>query len=646
MNKLAIGVACLILVAGVVAVSLYTHSPGSKQTAQAEIDFKHAQQLLSSGQAREALEIINRYQSSFSAQSKPQDWLTLAVEALGDSPDNANALFVLYEKFPKAVAKNEPASLLVASTLLSQNKLAEYRTLRGQWQSSSSRPEAWYVLDADALLMQGKTVEALAHLNAKTFEGPGDALRLMRLAMISSKNNIESSWNYLRQAQEKDPQNPQVLLLKAKILENINQYPKAHKEYLAAYKLTPGNTALIEELGEFYRRHDQIATALQAWQWGLELPNSENLWVKVLFWSKVATPVKSASLPHMDPKGPLKPFLQYLAALGPDEFWNAAAFDSLTNKAEILNSYQETFWLRVLDALKNNRDEDAALYLVNNPFRTVNWAPELSTALRQIISYRQTGVWPSSAEPLINTSQAEIPVFIEELEAINRQGGNMPDALKPLLASQEAYSALFLAQGWLKAGLKLNKLEAVPSNFPDWISYSLAQAIQQVEGNEKALEYALGQKETPALILLIAELEMAQGHVGKGVAYLDRLASDDSEYGYRAAWMLSVLQMEQEQYDDARQTILGQPRLAGNVLGKEALAKIALKKGDVIVAENIYEEIQDESDEAKFYLERKAIADQDWAKAEKLILELMEDYPDHEQLKADREKIKAKIKDE
>lgn len=459
-------------------------------------------------------------------------------------------------------------------------------------------------------------------------------------AEVDDKLASQSSWESLKEAQEKDRLSSQILLQKAKTLESINQFPKAHKEYLAAYKLAPENTALIEELGEFYRRHDQISTALQAWQWGLHLPNSENLWIKVLFWSKVALPQKNLTMPVVEAKGPYKPFIQYLLALKQDEFWNATVFDNLPNKAEILNTFQETFWLRVLDALKNDRDEDVALYIDNNPFRSVNWAPQLSNTLSQIINYQQTGNWQTLAVPLVKNDQFEVPPFIDEIEAINAQGGDVPDRLRPLLKSQEAYSALFLSQGWLEAGLKLNKLDVIPVNFPDWISYSLAQAIQHVEGNEKAIEYATKQKETPALLLLLAELEMAQGNIPVGVKYLIKLASDDSEYGFRAAWLLSVLQIEQEQYEDAKQTIAAQPRLANSTPGKEALAKIALKTGDVIQAESIYEDIQDDSDEAKFYMERKAVSDQNWEKAEKLVEELLQEYPDHPKLKEDWEAVK------
>ena len=46
----------------------------------------------------------------------------------------------------------------------------------------------------------------------------------------------------------------------------------------------PSNVSLIDQLGEFYRRHGHYVLAMETWCCGLALPRSDALWTKILFW--------------------------------------------------------------------------------------------------------------------------------------------------------------------------------------------------------------------------------------------------------------------------------------------------------------------------------------------------------------------------
>ncbi len=91
----------------------------------------------------------------------------------------------------------------------------------------------------------------------------------------------------------------------------------------------------------------------------------------------------------------LKPLIEYLINLEPGEFWNQREFNHLSNANKYLKNQQETFWLKLLHALKNQQEKEALNLLKYNPFTTKSWFPELEIALKRILIYRQTGTLKS-----------------------------------------------------------------------------------------------------------------------------------------------------------------------------------------------------------------------------------------------------------
>jgi hypothetical protein len=84
----------------------------------------------------------------------------------------------------------------------------------------------------------------------------------------------------------------------------------------------------------------------------------------------------------------------------------------------------------------------------------------------------------------------------------------------------------------------------------------------------------------------------------------------------------------------------GNPQLAKDTAGQEALARIALLEGDEPTADKIYLGIEKTSTEAKSYLARKAFAEKNWERAQELTEDLLKIYPANQVLKDNLQKIK------
>jgi hypothetical protein len=154
-----------------------------------------------------------------------------------------------------------------------------------------------------------------------------------------------------------------------------------------------------------------------------------------------------------------------------------------------------------------------------------------------------------------------------------------------------------------------------------------------------ALEYATKQKPTPALNLLIGELLIAGGSPDAGLEKLTPLVDLPTDVGFRASWLVSLLQMERGQYDQAREMINAHPKLAQDILGKEALARIALMQGDTALADKLYSGIESQSWEAKSYLARKAYEDKNYPRAKELTELLLQEFPNNVLLRQNYQKI-------
>jgi len=420
----------------------------------------------------------------------------------------------------------------------------------------------------------------------------------------------------------------------------------ARVEYVAAHLSDPGNPRLRDQLAEFYRRTGNYGQALKTWTQGLEAPSADFIWLKTLFWSRVAQPVQfdRAAAP---PSGDLQPFVVYLLSLDRERFWNADAFQNIPEAHKFSNKRQEVFWLRLLQALKDGEESKALDLLQTNTFQKKSWGPDIETALKRVLAYRAWSVLPRSGEekPAAGSNTGLKHQFFAQLDRLahndvrNPKAEKIPPGLDRLMRSEDAFAAVFMAGGWMEAALQLHRMPVLPDSFPDWVSYGLTQSLRFNRGNKAALHFAGKQKPSPVMELLIAELMVADGRYEDGLKKLSALSGNDSAVGFRASWLLALARLDRGNVEAAKDVIARQPRLQDSIVGREMLARIALAEGKIEDAHRMYAGLEKDSAEAKAYLAKQAYANQDWSAAQRLTEELLLRFPDRMQLRANLKAI-------
>lgn len=640
----------IAVIAIIIGIRMIPESEQSTQTPQISAeqqmkDFQTAEELLAKGEPEDALEIIYTYKPEMEALS-PQGlkWMELFINGSVDTRD-AKQLVVLYEFFPEIFKDHENASLLVADSYITTNNLKGYEKVRSLWTDRETKVAAWFVLDVDQLLLQGRRQEAIEKLKSRSFNNKADVGRLVRLALLYGNEDPKRAWTYLAEAYGKDPQNPDVRSYRARLLESVGKNTLAHQEYQAATRINPSNLFLKDQLVDFYLRHRQYPMALDLLQTNLAPPSLGNIWVKSLFWNKVTTPIQFDWASTPIPDGQLNSLIRYLIDLGPDVFWDAQSFGHIAHAKYFLKTRQETFWLRLLQQFKDKNEAEADKLLRYNPFATTSWYPQLEVALKRVMNYRKNKTLKIDASQLAPEELLAVlpetadPKFFEELDQLAESGEEVPESLHNLLMGKEAFTAVFLAAGWSEAGLQLHVLPIIPDDYPDWVAFAITQAIFHNRSNLEAMEFAALQKKSPQLELLMAEMKIAGGDPEAALKDLLPLAKDDDEIGFRAAWLASLLYIERQDYSSARTIINSQPRLVQDVLGQETLARIAHLEGNNQLADRLYRSIEAKSPEARSYLARKAYQEQDWNRARELTEQLIIDYPENPTLRDNLNRI-------
>ncbi len=524
-----LGIAVLVLLLALAIAEWWTggNLSGRKENG----DYAWAKSLLSENKPYKARAVIEKYSSQFSENpgDKP-NWLDLEIKDLAAMPQDSRNIVGLYQTFPKAFEnQNEKTILLLAAQLINQRDFDDFEKLKTEWASKTTEPGIWFGLQSDSLAVQGKVNDAIALLKGKHFEGKNDLPRLLRLAFLTSKTNIEETWNLLNQAIKIDPSNTEAHIYRAQILEQLNKLPLARLEYIAAIQGSPKDPFIYDQLAEFLLRYGEIQSALSIWNIALQYPNSDQVWVKSIFWSKVGQPFPFEWKKLQIPDGPLNPLIQYLLNLKPNEFWNSAAFEKLINGGYYLRTQQATFWLRLIQTLMSDKPGDALNLLQYSTFKESSWSPSIEHALEQILTYRKTGSLQIDSQdqqtlkrlsPNSTTmEQTYNHAFFKDLNELSQYSSidlttdKMPKDLRNLLMSSEAYAAPFLAGMWLEAAWALHQMSVIPADFPLWYAFGLTQTIRILQGPMQALEFATKQPPSPPLNLLIGELLIFTGNV-------------------------------------------------------------------------------------------------------------------------------------
>jgi tetratricopeptide (TPR) repeat protein len=617
-------------------------------------EIEKAKELLNQDKPDEAIEIIQRNADSIDNHSEiGKEWLDLLIRG-SVATLNIQQLIPLYEYYPKAFDGQEKAALLVANAYIASGRSRDYQQVRDSWKGRETKPETWFVLDADKLLQDGKSKEAIELLKSRTFPGKADTARLVHLALLSVMENPKEAWDYLAQAYTKDPENPDILSYRAKLLETVGKKPQALFEYLAAIQVDPKNIYLKDQLAEFYLRQKQYPYALEVWKESLKPPSMDFIWIKGLFWSKIVMPIQFDWKSATPPKGKLEPFIEYLRSIKVGEFWDQTSFEKLTNYQQYLNTQQATYWLRLMQHLKDGKEKEAYNLLQFNPFVSFSWNPGLESALKKILLFRTTGrltvesgqgnenANAISKPELLALPQNE-PYLFGQLEIYAHTPSNdknkIPADLQELLKGPEVFTAAMLTAGWDEAAIILNKLPVYPRSYPAWVAFNMTQALKKNRGTSAALEFATLQNATPAISMLIGELLIASHNNEAALERLKLLYKDNSDIGKRSAWLMSLIYLDRGEYKESQEIIHAQPLLEKDMTGQETLARIALLEGKTDQAERIYLALESQSPEAKSYLARKAFVEKDWKKAQELTEQLIQEYPTNALLQENYKKI-------
>lgn len=604
-------------------------------------DLREAESFLRQGYPETALEIAQRYITEIDSDSPyGEQWTHLIIRTCEECREKEQ-LKALYEFNPGALDGYEKASLFVAESYLSDEELDNYKRLRERWAGRETLLPTWILLDSDKLLLEGKRGQANNLLAATTFTGKAETERLTRLALLNANENPKASWKYLSTAQEKDPDNADIRFYKAKLLESVGKNQYAADEYEEAVRIEPENLYLQDQLAEFYLRQKKPQKALSIWIKNLQPPTLESIWIKTYFWDKVLLPQKIDWSSYTMPTGKQVPLIKYLIELPENTYWNKPKYSKLALRDYYLETQQATYWLRLLDALKHGHEQEALTLLDKNSFATTSWNPELEYTLKQILVYRQRGRFDSKATPMgLQLNPNESSPFFESIEnfAANPEV-QVDDELHELLLSKEAFSAALIAASWYEAGLNMHQLPILPTRFPSWVSVNLTKAYKRNRTNIDALSFATLQPPSDPLQLEIGELYIASNDTSNALKVLVPLATSQNSLGARAAYLASLIYLDQGKPEAAKKMIKEQAQLAYDLKGKEVLAKIAIIENNPSKAADIYEAIVENSIDAKAWLMQKAYREKNWDRAKTLTEQLLEIYPDNIQLKQNLQRV-------
>lgn len=597
------------------------------------LDFESAQAFLSEGQPKGALKLVAKYRSEMEQDTLVgKRWMDLFVRASAEAKDTAQ-LAIIFDYRPEVFKHHEKGSLVLAEAFVVSGETEKYDQLRDLWQGHERHAADWLILDSDKNVLEGNRAEAVRLLQSKRFDGKQEVSRLSRLALLHVNDEPKTAWAYLKEAHDKDPKNTATLSYRARLLESVGKDGLALSEYLAATQVDPDNTNLQNQLAEFYLRHHRYVQALDVWKGILGQDADDKVWLSALFWNRVAKPMDFDWRGHTIPNKPLKPLIEYIVNLKPWEYWDNQKFEQLSDAKKLLATQQSTWWLRLLSNLKLGKEEEALQLLNENPFEERSWNPNLEYTLKQIIAYRKSGTLNLEGMPE-GLSEQETGLFGELHRFKGNTTGAISNDLATLLKSPAAFSAALMAAGWYEAAIELQPMKVLPSTIPSWVSTDFTHALRQNRGDGEALAFAAAQQQTPQLQLLVAELMIAEGSGDEGLALLKKLSSTRGDVGMRATWLISLIHFDNEDFDTAKRLVNNHSELSRHPLGKETLARIALKEGNNRLADELYGSIEEESTEAKSYLARKAFAEKNWHRARELLVELLKEYPNNELLRS------------
>ena len=537
----------------------------------AESDYKK-------GKYEDTLKMILKHVDSIDSDSDlGQEWLSLLVNT-SEKTFDLQQLVLINEQYPTALRKNERASLLAAETYLMNGLDKEYNKLRIQWVGHENYEDAWKNFDADYLITIGMHEEGHEFLENQKFQGKEEITRLIKLALIQAHENPQKALDLLTEANKQNPSDLDVYIYKFKLLEKLGKKDLAFETYQQALKNNPNSIFIHDELAKEYVRQQQYKEAINTWKMAIKIiqetsdMNHDKILTNLLFFDRMMNGQKNDWNQYVHLTNHSKPFFNYLLNLKPQEFVNQSAFITIPLNQKYLANDEITYWLSLLDALKKNDHEKALTLIQTSTFKENNLNASLEFALLQALTYQKNGL---ANAPISEYYTNDHPLLV----SLNQPNNHIPEDVKALIKSEEAFSAILLAAGWTEAALLLHKMDVFPIEFPSYLSFEFAKSLRKNRGDKAAVDFAAKQKQTADLTILVQEMT----------------------------------------------------------------AKEAFENGNITLATTIYETISDNSLEARSYLARKAFKDRNFELAAKLTKDLLQSYPNNPLLKENLRKIQENI---
>lgn len=425
--------------------------------------YKAAKEALNKGRSREADEIIQKT-LPYAGRRMRITLSRLRIAAL-EQTCNVAEMAALYDETPDAFAEREAAALLVARAQVEAGRFDAYEALRSEWRKRETQAVEWLILEANLLERQDKARNAYSLLAENTFTGVQEALRLAHLSLL--QRDAARSQALMAQAAKLAPQHPEVVRCQALWYEARGQHDIAQKAWEAVRRTAPDNPFYKDGHAEFHRRQGRYKEALQVWSSTLAPPTLDIIWLKTLFWSRVALPIAALPAVLPSPPGELKPLIEFTRNLPPGQFWDSAGFEAIAQEHVAFHDRQEVFWLRLLHALHSKKEAEA-LALVNLcGFAARSWHPVLERSLVWILTCRRIGNLGAAnicSAPCVSA----YPAFFEMLDKVsNGDLENIPAWVPQVLESTNAFAAVFAAAGWKEAAKRLSQPGAWPPGVPE-----------------------------------------------------------------------------------------------------------------------------------------------------------------------------------
>jgi len=346
------------------------------------------------------------------------------------------------------------------------------------------------------------------------------------------------------------------------------------------------------------------------------------------------------------------------AQLSPERFFDPAVFPESRPAG-----YPELFWLRLLD-LVQRQDYEAALEQLetNKDVESVN--PVIHRGICQVLNYRVRGQLDAlTCYPPFSKRQDRLPYLAQALdelesavESVSLTGRGGPDEpqvnqnprvkdeslnrVAALLDKPAVFPAILLAGGWPEAALRFS---APAPDVPAWLQTLWIDALRKHRGNGETLAYLeLLEPLSDTRQVLRAELWLAgPERDSEALEVLERFATEQSLPGVRAADLLARTHFEAKRYNQALRTILANKAFSTSVPGHELAARIYIDAGDQTRAVDVLERIRPHSTFAREYLAIQAWQEQRYADSAKLLLDLLEEYPERQDLRVSLRQVLA-----